>query len=190
MKILHSADWHLCSPLQGRTPDQEAFLRRHLRQIPGKVAALCKAHRCDMMLLAGDLFDGPYDADTLRILQDALRDAAVPVFITPGNHDFCAANSPWLTERWPENVHIFTCPVLESVEVPSLSCRVYGAGFAAMDCPSLLSDFQAQWPIPALLTWRWVTSTKAARSAPAAPCAPGPAAPWAEAMTKREKRVC
>ena len=150
MKILHSADWHLCSPLQGRTPDQEAFLRRHLRQLPGKVAALCKAHQCDMMLLSGDLFDGPYDGDTLRILQNALVEAAVPVFITPGNHDFCTADSPWLAETWPENVHIFTRPILESVDVPSLSCRVYGAGFAAMDCPSLLEGFRAEEDMTAI----------------------------------------
>ena len=144
MKILHSADWHLCSPLQGRTQKQEALLRRHLRQLPGKVVALCKQYGCDMMLLAGDLFDGPYDADTLALLKDALHDAAVPVFITPGNHDFCTADSPWLRESWPENVHIFTQPTVESVALPQLGCRVYGAGFTAMDCPSLLAGFQAQ----------------------------------------------
>ena len=144
MKILHSADWHLCSPLQGRTPEQEALLRRHLRQLPGKVTALCKQYGCDMMLLAGDLFDGPYDADTMELLKDALVDAAVPVFITPGNHDFCTADSPWLQETWPENVHIFTHPTLESIELPQLGCRVYGAGFTAMDCPSLLAGFHAE----------------------------------------------
>ena len=150
MKILHSADWHLCSPLQGRTPEQEAFLRRHLRQIPGKVVSLCKAHQCDMLLLSGDLFDGPYDADTLHILQAALQEAAVPVFITPGNHDFCGAGSPWLTETWPENVHIFTKPSMEWVELPGLNCRVYGAGFTAMDCPSLLEGFHAAQDMPAI----------------------------------------
>ena len=143
MKILHSADWHLCSPLQGRTPDQEAFLRRHLRQIPGKIVSLCKQYGCDMMLLSGDLFDGPYDTDTLQLLKDALQDAAVPVFITPGNHDFCSADSPWLNETWPENVHIFTDPAIQSVVVPQLGCRVYGAGFTAMNCPSLLDGFRA-----------------------------------------------
>ena len=144
MKILHSADWHLCSPLQGRTPQQQALLRRHLRQLPAQVASLCKQHGCDMMLLSGDLFDGPYDADSLQILKDALREAAVPVMIAPGNHDFCAVGSPWLTETWPENVHIFTKPIMECVEMPALSCRVYGGGFTSMDCPPLLEDFQAE----------------------------------------------
>ena len=68
MKILHSADWHLCSPLQGRSEAQTQLLKAHLLQIPGKIAALCRAEGCDLMLLAGDLFDGPYDADTFWIL--------------------------------------------------------------------------------------------------------------------------
>ena len=95
------------------------------------------------MLLAGDLFDGPYDADTFHILCDALEEAAVPVFITPGNHDFADMNSPWLTQKFPGNVHVFTRPIIESVELPSLGCRVYGAGFTAMDCPALLEGFRA-----------------------------------------------
>lgn len=144
MKILHSADWHLCSPLHGRTPEQKELLQRHLRCLPGKISALCQLHSCDLMLLSGDLFDGPYDADTLQILQNALREAAVPVMIAPGNHDFCTPSSPWLTEKWPENVHIFTRSAMECIELPALSCRVYGGGFTSMDCPPLLEDFRAE----------------------------------------------
>ena len=144
MKILHSADWHLDAPLQGRSEDAARLLRNALLELPGKIAAICRAENCDMMLLSGDLFDGPYDADTLQILQNALREAAVPVMISPGNHDFCAANSLWLTEKWPENVHIFTRPSMECIELPALSCRVYGGGFTAIDCPPLLEGFRAE----------------------------------------------
>ena len=143
MKILHSADWHLGSPLQGRSEAQTQLLKKHLLQIPGKLAALCRAEGCDIMLLAGDLFDASCDADTFRAFCTAMEEAAVPVFITPGNHDFADTGSPWLTQKLPENVHVFTRPVIESVELPSLGLRVYGAGFTAMDCPSLLEDFRA-----------------------------------------------
>ena len=150
MKILHSADWHLCSPLLGRSEAQTQLLRKNLLLLPGKIAALCRKEQCDMMLLSGDLFDGPFDADTFRILCDALKEAAVPVFITPGNHDFADMASPWLTQKFPENVHIFTRPVIEAVEVPSLHCRVYGAGFNAMDCPPLLESFRADTDMTAI----------------------------------------
>ena len=144
MKILHSADWHLDSPLVGKTPEQSDYLRAELLKIPDKVVSLCKSEGCDMMLLAGDLFDGEYTKERFHAVASALRDAGVPVFIAPGNHDFCQPNSVYLAESWPENVHIFTHPVMESVPLPELDCKVYGAGYEAMDCPALLKDFHAE----------------------------------------------
>ncbi len=140
IKILHSADWHLDSPLLFRDPEQAALLRSHMQQIPERITAICKQEQCDMMLLSGDLFDGPYAADTLQAVKNALEQAGVPVFISPGNHDHIGPESPWLSEQWPENVHIFTHPVMESVDLPELDCCVYGAGFTDIDCPGLLAD--------------------------------------------------
>ncbi len=144
IKILHSADWHLDSPLQGFTTEQRDFLRRALLAVPGKIANICKAEKCDLVLLAGDLFDGAYTKESFYAVKNALEEMAVPVFITPGNHDFCQPSSPYLAELWPENVHIFTRPVMESVALPRFSCRVYGAGYTAMDCNSLLEGFCAR----------------------------------------------
>ena len=144
MKILHSADWHLDAPMTGRNEEEARFLRQELKKIPGKIAALCKKERCDLVLLAGDLFDGAYTQDSFRMLYKALEDMAVPVFITPGNHDFCCVNSPYLVENWPENVHIFTKPRMESVELPQLDCTIHGAGYDAMDCPALLENYRAE----------------------------------------------
>ena len=141
IKILHSADWHLDSPLLLQNSEQSQLLRRALFRVPEQVAAICKAEKCDMMLLSGDLFDGAYAADTLQMLRSVLESVEVPVFIAPGNHDYIGADSPWLSVSWPDNVHIFTHPVMESVDLPQLDCCVYGAGFISMDCPGLLADF-------------------------------------------------
>ena len=143
MKILHSADLHLDSPFSGLTEAQARELRQAQLALPGKLAALCKAEQCDLMLLAGDLFDGPWTKESLNALRFALEEAAVPVFLSPGNHDFCSIDSPYLTEKWPENVHIFTRPVLESVVLPQLDCKIYGAGYQSMDCDGLLEGFRA-----------------------------------------------
>jgi len=143
LKILHSADWHLDSPFQGFTEQQRQFLKEAQRKIPGKVADLCRREDCDMMLLAGDLFDGEASRETLELLKRELANCGVPVLIAPGNHDFCAEGSPWREESWPENVFIFTGE-LESVTIQGLNCRIYGAAFQSMDCPSLLEGFQAQ----------------------------------------------
>ena len=143
LKILHSADWHLDSPFGGFSDAQRQLLKEQQKLLPGKIADLCRRESCDLMLLAGDIFDGEASRDTIEILKEALARCGVPVFIAPGNHDFCAPGSPWLTESWPENVFIFTAG-LESVVLNTLSCRVYGAAFRSMDCPSVLEGFQAE----------------------------------------------
>ena len=141
MKLLHSADWHLDSPIYGRTQEQSDLLRQSLLQLPHKIVAAAKAEGCDLMLLSGDLFDGPYSPESLQAVKTALKEAQIPVFISPGNHDFVGAASPWLTEAWPENVHIFTSRTVESAAIPALDCRVYGAAFTAMEDAGFLEDF-------------------------------------------------
>ena len=143
MKLLHSADWHLDSPIVGRTPEQTAFLREQLLSLPGKIVAAAKKEGCDMILLSGDLFDGEYSRESLDAVRAALGDAGIPVFIAPGNHDFAAPDSCYLSQPWPENVHIFTKPQIESVVPAGLDCRVYGAAFTALYCDNLLEDFHA-----------------------------------------------
>ena len=139
MKILHTADWHLGAPLQGHGE----VLRQALMAVPGEILEVLRQEKCDLVLLAGDVFDGAYTPHTYQTVYETLKAMEVPVFITPGNHDFCSPDSPWNKELWPENVHIFKSQQIESVAIPELDCRVYGAGFGAMDCPSLLENFVA-----------------------------------------------
>ena len=138
IKILHSADWHLDAPLLGKEE-----LKKALASVPGKLAALCKDENCDLVLLSGDLFDGAPSADSVAALKKALAQMGVPVFITPGNHDFVAPGSIWLTEVWPENVTVFTENQVKSLVLESLDCTIYGAAFTSMDCPALLEGFRA-----------------------------------------------
>ena len=144
MKILHSADWHLDSPILGRTQAQTALLKESLLQLPHKIAAAALAEGCDLMLLSGDLFDGPHSPESLKAVKDALAEAAIPVVITPGNHDHLSPASPWLTEVWPDNVHIFKTAAMESIAFPGLDCRVYGAAFTGPEAPALLEGFHGQ----------------------------------------------
>jgi len=85
MKILHTADWHLDAPLLGHGPE----LRKELESVPGKIFEICRKEQCDAVLIAGDLFDGAYSPRAYQITYDVLKAMSVPVFITPGNHDYC-----------------------------------------------------------------------------------------------------
>ena len=142
LKILHSADWHMDSPFGSFGPEQRDALRSAQLEIPGRIAGACRDQACDLVLLAGDIFDGPFKKPTLALVRDALAECRVPVLIAPGNHDPWGPGSPW-EESWPDNVCVFP-PVLSKLDLPDLQCRVYGAGFASMDSPGLLEDFHAE----------------------------------------------
>jgi DNA repair exonuclease SbcCD nuclease subunit len=68
------------------------------------------------------------------------------VFIAPGNHDYVRPESPYAQAGWPDNVHIFLDAKLSQISLPELDCRIYGAGYEAMDCPALLKGFHAAGP--------------------------------------------
>lgn len=142
LKILHSADWHLDTPFADFSEPQRQRLQEAQSQIPNKIAELCRRENCDLMLLAGDLFEGKPRAETLVRLKEALRKSGVPVLIAPGDFDFCQPGSPWLEDSWPENVYIFRGD-LESVSIAGLDCRIYGAAYQGKSCPGLLENFTA-----------------------------------------------
>ena len=143
LKLIHAADLHLDSPFASFDWAQRALLQRAQGELPEKISRCVKTQGAQMLLLAGDVFDGPYRRETARLLADCLEDTGVPVFISPGNHDFLGPDSPWDRESWPENVYIFRGG-LRYVDVEALSCRVYGGGYSAMDCPGLLENFRAE----------------------------------------------
>ncbi len=96
------------------------------------------------MLLAGDIFDrGVAFAETEEALSAAIAECAVPVVISPGNHDYYALGGRWDRLRLPENAHIFKRAELEGIELPELGARVYGAAFTDRYCPPLLRGFHA-----------------------------------------------
>lgn len=142
LKILHTADWHLDSPFGSLPEAQREQLRAAQRRLPGLIADLCLQEHCDLVLLAGDIFDGKPSRETIELVKRAMARCAVPVFIAPGNHDFVSTGSGW-DEAWPKNVHIFRGG-LEAVDLPELDCRVYGAGYQGIDCPPLLEGFHAE----------------------------------------------
>lgn len=143
LKILHSADWHMDAPFASFSEERRGFLRREQLKLPGRIAEICRREHCDLVLLAGDIFDGKPSREAVDAVKQALKECCVPVFITPGNHDFCEAGSVWLDEQWPENVTVFTGD-LEAKQISHLNCRIYGAGYRSMDCAALLEGFRVQ----------------------------------------------
>lgn len=138
VRILHAADLHLDSPFAALTPEQAADRRRLQRQIPGFLADLCRERDCQLLLLAGDVFDGARVCpETVEALRSAFARCPAEIFIAPGNHDPYTPDSPWARTAWPENVHVFNGD-LDSVTLPDLGCRVWGAAFRGREARDLL----------------------------------------------------
>ena len=127
IKFLHAADLHLDAPFSALSPEQAAARRQEQRALLTDLAEAANAQDCDVVLLAGDLFDSSSASEqTLLALRRALASIHAPVFISPGNHDCLLPGSAYLTESWPENVHIFKTDTIEAVELPEKDLRVYG----------------------------------------------------------------
>ena len=145
IKILHGADFHLDSAFSSLKPEQAAQRRKEQRLALSRLKEACEG--CDIVLLAGDLFDSAHIyTDTLDALKGFFSSLPAEVFIAPGNHDYLAQGSPYLTEKWGENVHIFTSPQVEKVHIARLNCDVYGAAFTAPEMSALLEGFHVEDP--------------------------------------------
>ncbi len=151
IKLLHTADVHLDSPLKSltlkdpevgdvvRTATRTAFMRIIDAALEEDVAAL---------LIAGDLFDGsqhsPRTAAFLNEQFGRLHEAGIRVFYIRGNHD--AENRIARSVSLPDNVHVFGARKGQKVELAE-GIWIHGVGFAQKTAPeSLLPKFAP--PVP------------------------------------------
>lgn len=145
IKLIHAADFHLDSPFDALSPRQAALRRREARELLDRLYDLTVETGADLLLLAGDLFDGEtVFYETTEAMVRVFKSIPARIFIAPGNHDYYSSQSPYGMVHWPSNVHIFKSGAVERVVLPELGCAVYGAGFTSPLCPSsLLSGFSA-----------------------------------------------
>ena len=146
VRILHAGDFHLDSAFGALTPEQSRQRRMESRRSPERLVDWANDHGVQLLLLAGDLFDGgDLCGDTAPLLAQALAQFRGQVVIAPGNHDPYTPESPYARTPWSDNVHIFTEDRMQTFSFPELGCAVHGAAFTAPECPAdrVLSGFRA-----------------------------------------------
>ena len=144
IRILHTADLHLDSPFEGLGASKASLRRGEQRDLLGRIARLAIDEKVDLVLFAGDLLDS--DNSFYETGEEMIRTFSripVPVFISPGNHDYYSERSPYSRLKLPENIHVFTSQTIEHCELPDLGARVYGAAFTEPRCGALLRGFRA-----------------------------------------------
>lgn len=145
IKILHAADLHLDAAFSSLSPRQAAQRRQEQRQMLMGIVELANAEDCQIVLLAGDLFDSDNAyPDTTEAMIAAFSSCKAQIFIAPGNHDYLTAGCVYLAANWPENVHIFKENTVHAITLEDIGCRVYGAAFTSMDAYGLLDGFCAE----------------------------------------------
>lgn len=128
IRLMHVADVHLGSEV-ATVPEKQEARKKELLRTFRRITQLCIEEKMDLLLIAGDLFEGAnVDPQIVRSVKTYLGEIPARVFISPGNHDYVAMDSPYADEDWPENVRIFRGK-MERVVLEELKTAVYGAGF-------------------------------------------------------------
>lgn len=143
IKFIHGADFHLDTAFAALPAEKAALRRKEQRQLLEQFARLCEG--CELVFLPGDLFDSAHIyRDTLDALKACFSAIGGQIFIAPGNHDCVLSGSPYLTEDWGRNVHIFTRNSIECIHLENPKCDIYGAGFTSAEQAGLLDGFHVK----------------------------------------------
>lgn len=148
MKLVHAADLHIDSPLRGLDRYEGApveRLRGATRHALENLVALCIEVRADVLLLAGDVFDGSWRDYSTGLFFAAqmtrLREANIPVMLVRGNHD--AQSAVVKSLQLPANVTVFDHKKPQTVLLPKAQIAVHGQSFSEK---IMSDDLAAKYP--------------------------------------------
>ena len=135
IKILHSADMHLGS-LFSSMPYEKAKIRQN-EQISTCMSIIKSASDCDILLLAGDVFESGCVSYALAdVFLDSIKQIdKTEVFYSCGNHDsyytdivsYCIKNAP-------SNFHIFPPDKPSVFTLEDKKAKICGVSFSAEHC--------------------------------------------------------
>ncbi len=136
IKILHTGDLHLCSPMLNMG-EKSAERKRELLETFSNIISLAREEDVNLLLIAGDMFEtGKPDAETLDYVSKEFEKISnIKVFIVLGNHDY------GLDYEFPQNVHLFG-NYIEKVSVDNAD--IYGVSFdSEHNCRCITEGFTA-----------------------------------------------
>lgn len=133
IRMVHTADLHLDSPFAMLDLQKSEIRRQEIRDSFGALIDLVHSTRVNLLIIAGDLFDGAYVThETLSMLTHGFE--SVPecrIVISPGNHDFAGDTGVYKKMKLPSNVYVFDSEEISFFDFPELNCRVYGYAFTS-----------------------------------------------------------
>jgi DNA repair exonuclease SbcCD nuclease subunit len=148
LKFVHAADLHIDSPLRGLERYEGApvaEIRGATRRAFENLVSFCLAEEVDLLLLAGDIYDGDWKDYNTGLFFAAqlsrLRPAGIPVVLLRGNHDAQSQITRHL--ELPENARELDTARPERIVFERLGVAVHGQGFATR---AVTEDLAAGYP--------------------------------------------
>jgi exonuclease SbcD len=132
VRLLHFADLHLDTPFRWAPPDVARDWRMSLRQTLLRICQLADEQRVDAITCGGDLYEQDrFTPDTAEFLRATFADLQpLPVYVSPGNHDWFGPGSLYRQVRWSPNVHVFETDRLQPVPLAD-GLTLWGAAHCA-----------------------------------------------------------
>lgn len=135
MRLLHTGDLHLdsafcCYGLRDAEAQREAG-----RELLKRIFECAKNEKCEMILIAGDLFDSKVVTPRSgELFCSLVEECKIPVVLSPGNHDFYFNGSFYskAQKRLGDKLILFTTPELQVFDIDELGVRVCGYAFTGM----------------------------------------------------------
>lgn len=134
MRILHTGDLHLDSAFSSFAQRDAEHYRELGRELLQDIFDCAEHEKCQMILIAGDLFDSKFVSnDTRALFVSLVKNSNIPVVIAPGNHDPYSENSFYsiIEKEALENLYIFSAPELQIFDFDELRVRVFGYAFTS-----------------------------------------------------------
>ena len=150
IKFVHCADLHLDSSFVSENAHKASVRRKELRETFKSMIESAKHFKADIVLIAGDLFDGKnVTKDTTDLIVSLFASFPECKFmISPGNHDFYTPDSVWNKISFSENVFVFKSEELEKITLENVgtACEkvnIYGYAFTSQNMEqSPIKDFK------------------------------------------------
>lgn len=134
MRILHTGDLHLDSAFCSYGARDSQRQRGAGRELLVRIFECAKSENCEMILIAGDLFDGKFvSPETEELFCRLVDNCGIPVIVSPGNHDFYTENSFYAktAKKLGDKLTVFTSPELQVFDFDELGVSVFGYAFTS-----------------------------------------------------------
>lgn len=134
MRLLHTADLHLDSAFCAYGARDAEAQREEGRALLRRIFECAVSEGCQLILIAGDLFDSKFvSPESERLFCSLVEGCGIPVVIAPGNHDPYVEGGFYARamQKLSDKLAVFNSPELQILELEELGARVCGYAFTS-----------------------------------------------------------